>query len=234
MKLGAMQPYFFPYIGYFELLYRIDTWVVFDVVKYQPKSWMNRNRILHPNSGWQYINAPVNKKENLSQISFVTLIDKQKAYKRLIAQLDHYKKNAPFYDDVINIIKNTFASTISDKLCDLNIACLETVSEYLLINKNILRCSELSLNFENVNKPGDWAVEISDQLGASEYYNLPGGKEIFNPSTFLNKSIELIILSPSNLTYECKNYEFQQGLSILDVMMWNSPEKILKYFNSRI
>ena len=75
-----MQPYFFPYLGYFELIARTDRWVVLDTVQYNRKSWMNRNRILHPNNGWQYINAPVHHapRGTLIEKVFVQDIEKHK------------------------------------------------------------------------------------------------------------------------------------------------------------
>src|SRR5947209_10412301 len=99
MKLGIMQPYFFPYIGYYDIINRTDHWVVFDVAQYAPKSWMNRNRILHPTDGWQYITAAVRKGTQGRSISEVVLADKNATHRRILGQIEHYrKKRAPFFD----------------------------------------------------------------------------------------------------------------------------------------
>ena len=89
--LGIMQPYFFPYVGHFELIHLSDDWIVFDVVKYQPKSWMNRNRVLHPKAGWQYVSAPVEKRGESGLIRDVRLVDPAAALARIIGQIDHYR-----------------------------------------------------------------------------------------------------------------------------------------------
>ena len=59
MKLGIMQPYFFPYLGHFALIAAVDEWIVFDITQYTRKSWVNRNRVLRPDGGWQYVSIPL-------------------------------------------------------------------------------------------------------------------------------------------------------------------------------
>ena len=90
-----MQPYFFPYLGYFELIARVDRWVVFDVVQYNAKSWMNRNRILHPKEGWQYITVPVEKAPRGTLIRDIRVKDMVDSRERVLGQMVHYKKKAP-------------------------------------------------------------------------------------------------------------------------------------------
>ena len=75
MKLGIMQPYFFPYPGYFALIAQVDRWVVFDTPQYMRHGWVNRNRILHPGSGWQYIVAPLVKHRRSTSIRDIRLAD---------------------------------------------------------------------------------------------------------------------------------------------------------------
>ena len=116
MKLGIMQPYFFPYIGYYDLMDRSDKWVVFDIVKYRPRSWMNRNRILHPSQGWQYVSVPVHRPSSQAKIDEVTVIDKAQACQRILGQLDHYQGRAPFFSEVTSLVRETFAQAETDYL----------------------------------------------------------------------------------------------------------------------
>ena len=227
-----MQPYFFPYLGYFELIHRTDRWVVFDVVQYKPKSWMNRNRILHPTDGWQYIGVPVEKFTRGDLIQDIKIKDKDAALSRILGQLNHYKKFAPYFSQVVNLVKESFNSVTSNRLVDLNVSTLIQACIYIGIDFKWSLCSELSLNFDDVTHPGQWALEISKQLGAKQYINLPGGKDIFNPQEWEDAEIDLQFTEIANIKYACAPYCFVDNLSILDVLMWNSPEKVITYLHA--
>jgi hypothetical protein len=229
MKLGIMQPYFFPYIGYFELIHRTDKWIVFDMVQYKPRSWMNRNRVLHPKDGWQYFGVPVKKAPRDTLINDIEIKDKNAALERILGQLSHYKNKAPHYSIVIDLIKQTFSETRSNKLVDLNISSLSVVCSYLGIVFKWVKCSEMNLDLSNVSHPGQWALEICKQLKADEYINPPGGKEIFKPEEFAERGINLVFQDPIKFKYNCPPYIFEKNLSIIDVMMWNQPKKIMKF-----
>ena len=232
MKLGIMQPYFFPYIGYFELIFRTDRWIVFDVVQYHAKSWMNRNRILHPVNGWQYINVPVKKTPRDTLISDVQIIDKEAALKRILGQLVHYKKYAPYYHEVANLMEKTFNAVNSDRLVDLNTASLIETCKYLGIEINWSTCSRMNLDLKDIKHAGQWALRISIQLGADEYINPVGGKEIFIESEWKEAGILLKLLEPLLFKYNCSPYEFIPGLSIIDVLMWSHPEEIIRHIEN--
>lgn len=92
--LGIMQPYFFPYIGYFQLIAAVQRGLVFDIVKYKRKSWMNRNRVLDSKGDWQYISVPVCVSEG-ALIKDATIIDLACAHRRITNQLEHYRGKAP-------------------------------------------------------------------------------------------------------------------------------------------
>lgn len=221
-----MQPYFFPYLGYFELITHTDKWIVFDVVQYNVKSWMNRNRILHPKQGFQYVTVPVQKAPRGKLIHNIRVKDKDAALSRILGQLDHYKKHAPYFKQVTGLVKKAFDKTTSNRLVDLNVAALAETCAYIGINFDWALCTEMQLDLEGIEHPGQWALEISKQLGAMQYINPPGGKEIFDPLEWEKAGIDLLFTEIPQFRYECKNYEFIEHLSILDVMMWNETEKI--------
>ncbi|HXV00334.1 MAG TPA: WbqC family protein [Caulobacteraceae bacterium] len=225
MKLGIMQPYFFPYLGYFELIARTDRWVVFDVVQYNPRSWMSRNRILHPSGGWQYINVPVARSPHGTAISAIRLRDRVAARQRILGQIEHYRMEAPHFRAVTALVDSTFAIS-SDRLVDLNVAGLSAVCAYLGLNFSYSICSQAGFDLEGVTHAGDWALKIAGQLGASEYLNPVGGRAIFRQSDWDAASIRLGFIDPPDLRYACGRYEFVEHLSILDVLMWNDPETV--------
>ena len=97
MKLGIMQPYLFPYLGYFDLIHCTDRWIVFDTAQYIRHGWINRNRILHPTSGWQYFIIPVKKQSRNTPICDIQVSDNPGWRARVLGQLEHYRKRAPYF-----------------------------------------------------------------------------------------------------------------------------------------
>lgn len=226
MKLGIMQPYFFPYLGHFALIDAVDQWVVFDVTQYKPKTWMNRNRILHPSSGWQYITVPLSNSSISIKTSDAKVLDIAKAKNSIVGKLSHYKKKAPFFFQVNKLVKQAFDNVSNDSLVNLNVSALSVVCEYLDIPFNYQICSELKLDYPKDTGPGEWAPFISGALGASQYINPLSGGELFNTADFQQHNVELILSDFTLNPYDTGSYDFEPGLSILDVMMWNSPEQI--------
>jgi hypothetical protein len=232
MILGIMQPYFFPYIGYYQLMSAVDRWVVFDTVKYGRKSWVNRNRVLHPTQGWQYISVPVSSAHD-GAISDATVIDADAALRRILGQLDHYRGKAPYFREVCGLVEGAFAAAQGDRLRDLNIQTLLVVYDYLGLQLNWSLFSEMNLDLPVIERPGQWALEISAAVGAGCYVNAPGGREIFEPADWDARGIDLRFLAPEPFVYETTPYDYQGGLSILDVLMWNDVEAVRRYFSER-
>ncbi len=226
MRLGIMQPYFFPYLGHFHLIKNVDQWIVFDITQYTPKSWLSRNRILHPNTGWQYVNVALSNSSRSIKIHEAQVHSLEKTRLLTLGKLTHYKKKAPFYDAVINVVNNTFNSTRSDRLVDLNYSSLEQVCEYLEIEFNAQICSDLDLTYPANPTAGDWAPLICHQLEANEYLNPIAGQALFDLATFNNLGIKLLFSDMSLPEYAVNGYKYESGLSILDVMMWCSPSEI--------
>jgi hypothetical protein len=226
-----MQPYFFPYLGYFDLINRTDRWVVFDVVKYVPKSWMNRNRILNASDGWQYVTVPVDKRTEGRLIKDVVIIDKEVAHRRILGQIEHYRKGrAPFFAAVRGIIDGAFNAS-STKLADLNLQSLALSCVYLGIPFDATVLSQSDIVLPPIDDPGDWALEISAAFGADAYVNPPNGRHLFDPEAFAARGIHLGFTDVIEYRYSCKSYEFVDLLSIIDVMMWNPPDAIKAYLD---
>lgn len=227
MKLGIMQPYFFPYIGYFQLISCVDRWVVFDVVQYMRHHWINRNRILHPNHGWQYIVVPLVSHPRDALIKDIR-IAVTPWREKIVAQFTHYKKKAPYYQKTMEFLKYCLfdVAEYQTSLALLNHALLKETCRYLSVAYNATICSELRLDFSQVKEPGEWALTIAQQLGADEYVNPISGAEIFKASEFLNAKIKLTFLSPQFKEYLQRGFDCHTGLSIIDVLMWNTLDDV--------
>lgn len=226
MKLGIMQPYFFPYMGHFSLIAAVDEWVVFDITQYTPKSWMNRNRILHPKTGWQYITVPLSNSSISIKTHEAKVLNLSEAKANILGKLSHYKKKSPYFEAVNSLISEVFDSTIDDSLVHLDVLGLQAFCRYLGIPFNYRICSEMDLSLPNNLGPGEWALEICSQLGAGAYVNPASGRELFDAKAFAKRGISLQFAQPKEFIYNTSPYKYQPGLSIVDVAMWNSPSVV--------
>ncbi|RME42333.1 MAG: hypothetical protein D6796_14555 [Caldilineae bacterium] len=231
MKLGIMQPYFFPYLGYFDLIHATDQWIVFDTVQYIRHGWMNRNRILHPVSGWQYIVVPLKKHPRHTPIKDVQIAGNTGWQKRILGQLAHYKKQAPHYTETMELVEACL-SVPETSLSRLNVAILEKVCARLEIDFRYRYFSEMGLELGPIESPGDWALRISAALGAEEYINPPGGAPLFDAAAFARHGIRLTIRTFPPFEYSCGRYAFIPNLSVIDALMWNPPEAIKAYLDT--
>lgn len=227
MKLGIMQPYFFPYLGHFALIAHVDAWVVFDVTQYTPKTWMNRNRVLHPNEGWIYVNVPLANSSISIRTNEARILNLADARRNVLGKLTHYRRKAPYYQAVVTLVESAMADSDNPSLVHLNARSLRCVCEYLGLRFDYRICSDLDIPLPGTLAPGEWAPAICSKLGASGYVNPAGGRELFAPADFSSRKIELEFLSFENFAYETKPYSFEPGLSILDVLMWNSPRAVV-------
>ncbi len=221
-----MQPYFFPYIGHFALISIVERWVVFDISQYTPKSWITRNRILHPIEKWQYINVPVKNGKISKKIYEIEIFNRNEAEIKILRQLSHYKNKAPFYHQVIDLIKVIFSNVKNNTLVELNISALSEICKYLKISFNYQICSELAYEYPEKITPGEWALFISKRLDAKTYINPVSGQHLFDNEKFHKEGIKLLYINMNNISYETANYCFEPNLSIIDVLMWNDSSYI--------
>jgi hypothetical protein len=225
-KIGIMQPYFFPYIGYFSLIKHTDKFVLFDPVQFIRHGWIERNRVLKQDEGWLYIKVPL-LKESRSVLIQDTKVDNTQDWRSKIeAQLQPYKKIAPYYEAVSRLVKDSIAPDFST-IMQVNRATLTAVCNYLGINTPLEVFSDMGLKIETPNTPDEWALNICKALGdVTEYWNPPGGQEFFDKSKYDAAGIRLNFQQVKLQEYDQKRKPFEAGLSIIDVMMFNSPEQI--------
>lgn len=228
MKIGIMQPYFFPYIGYVSLIKNTDEFILFDVVQFIRHGWIERNRVLKQGEGWQYITVPLEKHEMKTLIKDIKIKNSENWRDKILAQLTHYKKKAPFYRQTIDVIKIGL-DVDTDSITNLNYSILSAVCNYLQIPFNCHIFSEMKLDIDEVNAPDEWALNICKALGnIDEYWNPPGGIEFFDRTKYEKAGIKLVFQKPNLKFYSQRRgpENFEVGLSIIDVMMFNSPETI--------
>lgn len=240
MKLAVMQPYFFPYIGYYSILKNVDKYIYLDNVQYIKNGWINRNRILKTNGGWDYITVPVKKHIYNAPINEIEIDSSQNWQKKILNQLVVYKKFAPYYSEVFEIVQSAL-QTPQKYISQLNIQSDTLIMKYLGIDTPTEIFSEMNLNCIEPKEADEWGLNISLSLGnVTEYWNAPGGKDFFNAEKYSSHGIKLNFVKNNLTPYKQKisksNSElpFEAGLSIIDVLMFNPKEKVIKMLDDFI
>lgn len=227
MKLSIMQPYLFPYIGYFQLFAASDIFVHFDNVQFIDKGWINRNRLLHPSikKKWQYITYPLANKSNNQPIYNITIDSKFDFFKNLYGKLSAFKK-APYYKELLLILAEIESLTRDEThISNFNFLILNYFNNLFNLNCEIIKVCDIDFDYSSINDPGDWALMISNALGAETYINPINGRDIFNKELFKKLSINLKFLSTEFVTYSQYRGYFEPGLSIIDVLLWNGKQQ---------
>jgi len=215
-----MQPYFFPYIGYFQLINAVNCFVVYDDVSYIKQGWINRNKILINNKEHR-ITLKVLK---ASSFKCINQIKVECNRNKLLKTIEQAYKKAPYFGVVCSIIKEILLNDESN-LAKFIEYSLYSIICYLDINTKIVISS--SLNKNNKLKSEEKVIDICTTLGADCYINSYNGQHLYSRCNFAEKGIELkFIKSIPAIYYKQFNNEFVAGLSIIDVMMFNSKEQI--------
>lgn len=222
MRVGIMQPYFFPYIGYWQLMNAVDKYVIYDDVNYIKGGWVNRNRIL-VNGRPQYFNVPMSGASPFKLIKEVEVNNDGRIIEKNMRILEGAYRNAPYYKDVCPLMRRILFCDKPD-LAEYITELFYVVCEYLDIKTELIRSS--SLEKDCSLKGQDKVISICKYLHATEYYNAIGGQQLYSYSDFQRQGIKLCFLRTNKITYRQFDNGFQENLSIIDVMMFNSREDI--------
>ncbi|MGM9831104.1 MAG: WbqC family protein [Paludibacteraceae bacterium] len=216
-----------PYIGYISLIKHTDRFILFDTVQFIRHGWIERNRILKQNGGWQYIQVPLLKQNGRDTLIKDIKINNQENWKnKILAQIQHYKKVAPHYRRVVALIEDLFQKEY-ENITELNKYSLEAICKYLGFEKKIEIFSQLNLPIEPAAAPDEWALNICKAIdGADEYINPIGGLSFFDRDKYEDAGIKLYFQNMEITEYSQKRTTFEPGLSIMDVMMWNDVDEI--------
>lgn len=222
MKLGIMQPYFLPYIGYWQLLNAVDEYVIYDDVNFIKGGWINRNNILINNES-KMINIQMQGASPNKLINEIEISKNEIWKKKLLKTIDNCYKKAPFYYEVLPIIENII-NYDNKNLAKYLEHSIKRICEYLHIDTKLILSSTIKKN--NSLKAEEKVINICQTLNANEYYNAIGGKELYSYDNFKNKNLKLKFLKTNNIKYKQFNDKYISNLSILDVMMFNSVDNI--------
>jgi len=224
MKLGIMQPYLFPYLGYFQLIAAVDKYVFYDDVTFIKQGWINRNAVLVAGKRHMFT-VPL---EDASSFTLIrdTLVDEhqypqwRRKFLKTVAQ--NYK-GAPCFEAAYAIVEGVLGPS-EPGISRLATASVLAVAAYLQLPTTFVRSSAIYGNAEL--KGADRLLDICRQEKADTYYNAKGGRELYSKEAFAQRGVELRFLEAKEVRYAQFQEEFVPWLSIIDVMMFNSKETI--------
>jgi len=222
MKVAIMQPYFFPYIGYFQLINAVDVFIVYDNIKYTKKGWINRNRILQNGSDVMF-SLPLKKDSdylNVDQRFLSPDFDR----KKLLNKIKEAYRKAPYFEMGYNLIENSVLHD-EDNLFEYIYYSLKDICRFLDISTEIKVSSSIDINHSLQSE--EKVLAICENLGAETYINAIGGHNLYSQKKFSNYDIGLKFIQTNAIGYKQLNNDFVPGLSILDVIMFNDKEKII-------
>jgi hypothetical protein len=225
MKVAIMQPYLFPYLGYFQLIHSVDTFVFYDDVNYIKNGWIDRNRIL-VNGAPSYFKVPLVEASSFKLIDEIEI--NYSIYDRWLNTLnktiDHSYKKSKYYERTKSLMFDVLGRRYSS-IAEL--AMESTVATMNCIGVKTEFCSSRSKHSNTKKGRQDRLIEICTKEEASVYINPIGGADLYSHEDFIAKGIQLMLLSPTLSPYSQKSKEFIPGLSIIDVLMNEEPAHIL-------
>ena len=224
MKVGIVQPYFFPYLGYWQLINAVDKYVIFDDVNYIKRGWINRNRILNDGS-IQYLNVYLKAVSQNKLINDIEVDCEGSATKDLQIIRNAYCK-APYFDTAFPVIECILKQS-EHNLARYNGNAIKIILDYLNVDTELLYSSEIAK--DNSLRGQEKIMSICESLGATEYVNAIGGQELYNSAFFAQKGMKLFFLKTDDIRYKQFGDVFYEDLSIIDVMMFNSRDTIIDY-----
>lgn len=221
MKIAIMQPYFFPYIGYFQLIAAVDQFIVYDNIKYTKKGWVNRNRMLRNGSGVTF-SLPIKGGSDSLDVRERRLSSDFNR-KKLLDQFHGAYHRAPYFAEVFPVIEEIISHD-DNNLFGYIYHSIIKICQYLDISAEIMVSSTVPIHHDL--KGEEKVLAFCRQIGARTYINAIGGIELYSRETFLAHGIELRFIKSKMIEYPQFANSFVPWLSIIDVMMFNRRDEL--------
>ena len=228
MRSAIMQPYFLPYLGYWQLINAVDVFVIYDDVQYSKRGWFSRNNLLL-NGKKTLFSIPLEKSSDYLDVKdkFISKSSKKNITKILNSIKQSYR-NAPHFDSVYPLVESIFEFE-DDNLFNYIYNSVNKICEYIGINTQVVISSELGL--DKSLKGVQRVIDINKKIDSSLYINPIGGVHLYDRAEFERHGIELKFLQSKLPSYEQNIEHFEPYLSIIDVMMWCSKVEVKLFLN---
>jgi hypothetical protein len=229
MAVAIMQPYFFPYLGYFQLVQAVDHFVLYDDVMFIKKGWINRNRIWMQGQDFMFT-IPLEKQSQNKTIRESTVAWNSEFPSKFLVQLRSAYKKAPYVEVVMSLIEGVLAEKPAS-LADLAGSSVKATWDYLGLKKAFYYSSTRSIPVELGR--ADRLMEITKSFGESVYINAANGKALYDKPSFAKHGVELKFIESELPVYsQGNNPDFLAGLSMIDVLMWNDIPRVREMLTS--
>jgi hypothetical protein len=230
VKVAIMQPYIFPYLGYFQLIKAADKFVVYDDVTFIKQGWINRNYILL-NKKKHLFTFPLENSSSNSIIKNVLISARPANWEgKLLATIKQAYLKAPQFENIFPIIRSIFDDILSQSVSLIATKAITEIFEYLNVPFYIEQTSSVYKNAQL--KGSDRILDICIKENATQYINAIGGTELYSKDLFSSKGIDLNFIKPVLNEYPQFGNQFIPGLSIIDVLMFNKPDDVAKMLNA--
>lgn len=223
--VAIMQPYLFPYIGYWQLLHASDCFVVYDDVNYIKRGWINRNRILINNTPGLFTLPLLHSSQNL-KINQIEIAPPVQWQRRMLLSVEIAYRKAPCFRHVFPLLEHLLTFKNSN-LAQFLTYQVQMIASFMGLKTRIVPSSQLYGNAHLAAQ--ERIVDICRQEGATRYINAQGGQSLYQPATFAEAGIELQFIAMRPLPYHQRGKVFTPNLSIIDALMEVGAEGIGPY-----
>lgn len=221
MKVAIMQPYFFPYIGYFQLIAAVDLFIVYDNIKYTKKGWINRNRMLQ-NGKDVIFSLPLKNDSDALDVCQRELAADFKRDK-LLNQFREAYRRAPYFSPTFALIEEVLRCEDRNLFGFLHHSIVKTCA-HLGITTEIKKSSDIAIDHALTNQ--DKVLALCEASAARTYINAIGGRQLYASEAFRDRGIDLHFIQSRPFQYPQFGDAFVPWLSIIDVMMFNPPATV--------
>jgi hypothetical protein len=223
-KAAIMQPYFLPYLGYFQLINSVDEFVLYDNIQFSKRSWIHRNRILEQNES-KYVTLPLKKDSDYLDIVDRMLVPDFDKYRiKILSRIENSYAKSPYFNDIYPIVSGILNFNASNNLFEYVFNSIIVLCDVLDINTTLIISSQIDIN--HLLRSKEKVIKICKALEVENYINPEGGNLIYNKKEFSRDGVKLNFLKMEPIIYKQFNTKFQSHLSIIDVLMFNGIEKV--------
>ena len=243
MTIAIMQPYFMPYIGYFQAINAVDKYILYGNVNFEKKSWVNRNRLMQRNGAIEPMIVPLKKKSSNSLIKEMAIDYSTDWQRRLLRSIQTNYGKAPYFEETFSLLTSILSKQY-ETLMELNTESIKAFARHLGITTEIETDNSRFDDMEEKLRKSDDAyvefpymhktrpvrkvarvIEMCKRERSNHYINAIGGTAMYSKEEFAQYGIQLEFIRTNPIEYDQFNNKFEPYLSIIDVLMHNGKNK---------
>jgi hypothetical protein len=218
-RIAIMQPYLFPYLGYFQVMNAVDTYVVYDDVNFIKGGWINRNSILLQGARKNFCISLAGASPN-KMIRDINIVDDFRIFLEMVR---HAYARAPFFASVWDLLRS-ICSCPDKNLANFAVNSFLQIQDYLKRATPIIMSSKIEKN--NDLRSEEKILHLCELLQADMYVNAIGGRALYRTENFSARRVALRFLRSCEISYPQNSAGFVSDLSIIDVLMFNDVRKV--------